>query len=376
MGDPPARLSRREWLRRTGLTGGSLLASAACAGPARLTGSQPAPRAAVDGDPSGVQTRQSPGDPLIPVRVRVGRLLAEAGLYVALERGYFDEQGLTLDLVPSGSVLEAIQQLATGRLHASVGSLNAALFNALARGVPLKMVVAGDVYLPWTSTAFLIVRQELVDRGAVRDYRDLAGLRLAVPARGAFLHYLGAMALRQGGLEPGDVELVELSPPDINAALAAGVVDVGTQLDPLATLAAERGIAAKWRSAGEIQPGLQGGGFFFSADLLEARREIGQRWMVAYLQGVRHYLTTLQQPGGRQELAAILTRYTSVTDAALYERMAFPYLDPNGHIDEIGFSEQVRWHVEQGNAPGSVEFGHAIDRSFAEVAVRRLGRYP
>jgi hypothetical protein len=36
--------------------------------------------------------------------------------------------------------------------------------------------------------------------------------------------------------------------------------------------------------------------------------------------------------------------------------------------------DQRRWYVEHGSVPASVEIGQAVDASFAELAVRRLGR--
>jgi NitT/TauT family transport system substrate-binding protein len=295
-------------------------------------------------------------------------------VYLALERAYFQQQGLAIELMDFGSGIEAIQHLATGELEVSVAGLNAALFNALSRRVPIKMVAPGDTYYPEASTVFLLVRSDLVDRGEIQDYADLMGRRIAVPARSAFLHYVAALAVARGGLRLSDVALVELGLPEMNVALARAAVDVAVQLEPMATQATARGIATKWRGAGEIRPGLQGGGIFFAPDFLSERAEIGRRWMVAYLQGVRDYQQAVQWPGGRQEIAAILARHTPVTDLGLYDRMAFPYLDPNLHLDEASFSEQHDWYVEQGLVPAPIAIEQALDPRFAEFAVQQLGR--
>jgi NitT/TauT family transport system substrate-binding protein len=218
-----------------------------------------------------------------------------------------------------------------------------------------------------------MVRQDLADRGEIQSYADLAGRRVALPIRGAFIHYLIALALRRGGLGIDTVELVELPFGDANAALASGAVSVAIQTDPLATLAAEQRIAAKWRSAGDVRPGLMGAGFFYGPDLVGRRRDVGERWLVAYLQGVREYNALLQQPGGRDELAAILAHYTPVTDTSLYARMTLPYFGPNGNVDRDALNDQLRWYVEQGLVPASTDLNLALDSSFAELAVRRLG---
>ena len=219
-----------------------------------------------------------------------------------------------------------------------------------------------------------MVRADLAARGAIQDYADLAGRRIAVTGRGTFLHYVVTLALGRGGLAPTDAELVELSLPDMNLALAQGAVDAAVEAEPLATLAAERGIAVSWRGAGDIRPGWQGGGLFFGPDLLGSGAEIGRRWTVGYLRGVRDYQAALARPAGRQELAAILGRHTAVTDLALYERMAFPYLDPNLAFDATSLAEQAAWYFGQGLVPTLVAVGDVVAPEFAANAVQQLGR--
>src|SRR5262249_24940298 len=90
--------------------------------------------------------------------------------------------------------------------------------------------------------------------------------------------------------------------------------------------------------------------------------------------GVRDYNGLLQQPGGREEIAAVLSRYTSVTDPNLYARMALPSFSSYGDVDLGVLDDQRRWYVEQGSAPASVDLSQAVDTSFAELAVRQLGR--
>jgi NitT/TauT family transport system substrate-binding protein len=320
--------------------------------------------------------RDAGGSPPVTVHVGAGRILAETALYLAYERGHFRRVGLELALVTFTSGVEGMQLLATGQIDAVLTGLTAAVFNAVQRGVPIKLTVPGDVYYPGASTVFLMVRNDLLERGEVRDYGDLAGRRVAVTVRGAFSHYLLALALQHAGLGVDAVEIVELPLAEANVALASGAVSAAIQSEPLATVTTDQGVAAKWRSAGDVRPGLVAGGIFYSPDLLSRRREVGERWMVAYLQGVREYNALRQRPDGRAEIAATLARYTAVTDTSLYERMALPNFSPNGDMDLAVLDDQRRWYVEQGNAPASVALSQAVDTSFAEFAVRQLGRAP
>src|SRR5438105_8822738 len=88
------------------------------------------------GPPAGDSTGQAgaaarpptPAEPLpggaAAVRTGVFGAAAEAGIYVALERGYFLEQGLTLELVNISSGVETVQNLATGQLTIATGGMS------------------------------------------------------------------------------------------------------------------------------------------------------------------------------------------------------------------------------------------------------------
>jgi NitT/TauT family transport system substrate-binding protein len=293
-----------------------------------------------------------------------------------MERGYFQQEGIAVELVTGSSGVEGMQLLASGQIDVALAGVTAALFNLVQRGVLIKLVAPADTYYPDASTVFLMVRPDLLARGEIRDYGDLAGHRVAVPVRGAFIHYLLALALRRAELDLDAVEVVELPFADMNVALASGAVSAAIQTEPLATLAVDQGIAAKWRAAGEIRPGLIGGWYFYSPDLLGRRRDVGERWMVAYLEGVREYDALLLRPGGREEIAATLSRYTAVSDPNLYARMSLPTFSANGDVDLALLDEQRRWYVEQGSVPASVDLSQAVDLGFAEQAARQPGHVP
>src|ERR671932_249757 len=67
-----------------------------------------------------------------PVQMRVGAigLSGEVGMFVAQERGYFQDEGLEVELVPFRGVAEALPALANGELPLSGGAPDPSVFNA------------------------------------------------------------------------------------------------------------------------------------------------------------------------------------------------------------------------------------------------------
>lgn len=366
-----ALLARRRLLRAAALVAVGHLGLAACVSP---TPPPPAPTSQPVAARSPVAQRPDPQqNPPTTVATGVFGAAAEAGIYLALERGFFREQGIAVELVPLSSGVEAIQHLAAGQLAVATGGMSAAFFNALARGIPIRTVVTADTQRPAASTAFLTVRSDLLDAGEIAEYADLRGRAVAVPARGTSGQFGAAQALKLGGLGAADVEWVEVPVADMGAAFAGHTIDVAVQVEPFATLAAERGLARKWRGFGDILPGLESSAVFYGPALTEAQPELGERWMVAYLQGVRAYGAALRG-GERDEMTAILARYTALRAPGLYDRMALPYLDPNGIIDAATVVELLGWYIAQGLVSAAVIPEQAIDARFVELALQRLGR--
>src|SRR3954470_8195475 len=77
----------------------------------------------------------APAASLAPaVNVKVGTIAAinDAGLYLALERGYFAAEGLDVELVPFRASADMIPLMGNGQLDVGSGAAIPSIFNAIA----------------------------------------------------------------------------------------------------------------------------------------------------------------------------------------------------------------------------------------------------
>src|SRR5262249_4381437 len=114
----------------------------------------------------------------LPATLKVGTLslLIDAPIALAIERGYFNEVGITLDLQQFDSIANEIPLLGTGQLDIALeGASSAGFFNALARGVALKMVATQGA--AWEGHTFngIVAARPLLDTGQVKRVADLRG---------------------------------------------------------------------------------------------------------------------------------------------------------------------------------------------------------
>jgi len=133
----------------------------------------------------------------------------------------------------------------------------------------------------------------------------------------------------------------------------------------------------KWRDAGDVFPGQLNVVLEFGADLLTHRTDVGQRWMIAYLKGVRDYYATIVKKGsGWADVVSVLTRWTPVTDASLYPHMGFAYNDPNGQLNMDSLADQLRFAQDQGQLTGPLDVQQTVDTRFTDGRCKRSGATP
>ena len=153
-----------------------------------------------------------------------------APVYLAVDRGLFADEGLTVtvELVQGGAA--AIPSLVAGELDVSYGNWVSFLL-ANQEGIELRAVAAGVAAAPGFTELLA-----LPDSGLGADPAALAGTTIAVNT----LNNIGELAIRStleaNGVDPDDVQLVEIPFPDMGAALERGDVDVIWASEPVPTV--------------------------------------------------------------------------------------------------------------------------------------------
>jgi ABC-type nitrate/sulfonate/bicarbonate transport system substrate-binding protein len=341
--------------------------------------SAPAPTAAPAASaPAAAAASGMPAPLSPPVTVKVGLLssISDSGVFIGLERGYYRDLGLELQVesIPDPSAQSTL--ISTNQLDVAGPGVNLNPFQAAARGIGLKMVADKGQLRPGFGYVSLIVRQDLLDSGQVRSLADLRGRTIAKLAPCD----AGDPPLQRGfdkaGLTREDLELVHMPFPDMNAALANRAVDAAWQLEPLSTLAIERGIAGRFAGGDELYPNQQISTLFYSPEFA-ARTDAAQRFMIAYVRSLRDYNDAFGKGIGRAEVAQILAKHTTVKDLALYDRLVPAGLDPDGAMNVQGMRDDIALWIRLGcTSPGDVaDASRVVDESFASYAVGVLGPY-
>ena len=139
---------------------------------------------------------------------------------------------------------EVKESLMSGGIQAAY-MLVPLVMDLASKGIPLKIVSLGH-----RSGAVIMVRTD----SPYQHFRQLTGKRVAVPSRFAVDYLFLRRMLAQENMHIEDVQIVEMAPPDMPAALYANAVDAYCTGEPFGAVAQEAGYARPLRMTRDEWP--------------------------------------------------------------------------------------------------------------------------
>lgn len=315
-----------------------------------------------------------------PVSVTVGDNITAAGvgLFVALEQGYFTAEGLDVTLERVGTSSDMYPQLAAGRFDVAGSAAGPTLLNAVLRGIGLKVVADQSSAPPqYNGNSGLVVSRAGFESGRFTSVESLRGATMGVASFGGTAEFRLLNALGRAGMGRGDVQLTTVPFPELNAALVNGAADAGWQAEPYMTLGLTQGHLHRLAIPEDPSGIVHAGSVMVYGEAFMARKpEAAERFMVAYLRGIRdNYEAFFGSGRGREAVIAALIKHTAVKDAALYEQMAVHHQHPDGYVPLDGLQAITDWSVASGYTQQPLDASQLVDHRYVERAVAILGRY-
>jgi NitT/TauT family transport system substrate-binding protein len=137
----------------------------------------------------------------------------------------------------------------------------------VSQGVPIKVVYLGHRY-----GSAVVVRKD----GPIKDIVDLRGHTVAIPSRFSDERLLLIRAMKLNGLKPTDVKMVEMAPPDVSGALAAGAIDGFSMGEPFPSQAEMGGFGRILFQARDYWPDYMSCILVVRQDLIDKRPDVVQ----------------------------------------------------------------------------------------------------
>jgi NitT/TauT family transport system substrate-binding protein len=137
----------------------------------------------------------------------------------------------------------------------------------VSQGVPIKIVYLGHRY-----GSAVVVRKD----GPIKTVADMRGRTFAIPSRFSDERLLLFRALKVNGVDPRQVKMVEMAPPDVSGALAARAIDGFSMGEPFPSQAEIGGFGRVLFQAREYWPDYMSCILVVRQDVIDQRPEVVQ----------------------------------------------------------------------------------------------------
>ncbi len=324
-------------------------------------------------------TTASPAADLVKLEIGISGAATDVGFFIADKKGYFRQEGIDAHMTNFDTAAKMVAPLGAGQLDIGGGGPSVGLYNAIARGIDIKIVAdkgatpAGHGFQP------LMVRKDLIDSGRFKSLADLKGLKVAISAPGSGSSTTLNEAAKKGGVRYEDIEKMYLAFPQQVLALSNKAIDASFTTEPNATEAEKRGVAVRFMGDDIIYPNHQVAVILYAGSFIKSKPQAAKNFMRAYIRALRDYNDALRDgklAGPKaDEVIAILTEYTNIKDASVYRAITAHGSNPDGFVNMPTLATDLDFFKATGDIEGKVTIEQVVDNSFAEAVVKELGPY-
>jgi len=287
----------------------------------------------------------------VTIKVGVIPVATTTSLRLGVEKGFFEDEGLNVELQEgqSGSAITA--SVLSG--EAQIGFASAVpLLQAQLRGVPVQIVGPGG------STANHKESVMVASGSAIQDIEDLEGKTVGVVALGAIDELATRTAVREGGGDDSKLKLVSIPFADMPSSLEKGIVDAVVVLDPFYTALVGKGARAIIPEPMQDMLGSDGmtSAYFASKDYLGKNADVLDRFHRALVKSNKY---ANEHP---DEVVEMLPKFTNITSEVA------------GSLTPAKYSTTVNMDSLERMSKLMVEFSFVDKAPSPDALVARLAR--
>jgi NitT/TauT family transport system substrate-binding protein len=306
------------------------------------------------------------------IHVGTAKGVGAATTIIGIEKGYFREFGITVDLQDLDSAANVMTLLAQGQLQLVEGGITVGYFNALERGLPITII--GDrVSTPLNHK--LLVRADLADK--ITGISQLKGRSIASNGAGTVTTYEVGKILKSAGIGIGDVDIKILSFVQMGIALTNGAVDAALVIQPWASQYVEKGIAriiADPDDYADPKP-LTIAVNLVNTDWANSNKQLLRDYFVAYQRSAYEYCQAYHGGANRKEVVDMLVRRGIEDRPEVLNRYPWPARNANGRINEASLLDMQKYYIGEKLVAREQPLEKLVNYEYVDYATSKLGPF-
>jgi len=310
---------------------------------------------------------------LTTVKVGVLRLSSTAPIFIGMDKGFFEAEGIKVEPVWFKAAQPIAVATATGDVDVGATGLTAGLYNSIGQG--MKIAVVADKGREWPGyklTALLIGTEQW--KAGVRDLKDLKGKRIGITQIGSTFHYILGNLLEKKGMTLDDVKVVPLgSISSMRDTLISNQIESVFLNQPLVAAVEKSGTGNVLLWVGDHLPYQIAANFY--GEKFMKNRPLAVSFMKGYIRSCRYYFddALAKREGPQyQEILNLIAKYTEEKPDAV--ALALPYIDRNGELYGEDIQKQLDWYHRNRMVEKKMSGAEIVDLSFWKEALQQLGK--
>jgi NitT/TauT family transport system substrate-binding protein len=312
-----------------------------------------------------------PVQALTTVKIGMLKVSSSAPLFVGMEKGFFQAEGIRIEPLWFKSAQPIAVALASGDIDIGATGLTAGLYNASVQGAKLAVVADKGREWPGHKLTALMVDSNQTKAG-VKNLVQLKGKRIGITQMGSTFHYMLGNLLEKKGLSLKDVKVVPLNSLNtMRDAVVSRQIEAAFMVQPHVTPVEKADLAEVLLWVGDHLP-YQLGGIFYGEKMIK-NRSLAVSFLKGYIRSCRYYHENgLSRRAGlpTPELLTLIARYTEEKPEDV--AAGLPYIDPNGELFSEDIQKQIDWFTAQGLVSRRLSSSEVMDLSFHREALQQL----
>jgi NitT/TauT family transport system substrate-binding protein len=294
----------------------------------------------------------SAAKPPAPVNLKIAVLpiLDALPMYVAQEKGYFEEQGVQVEFIPVGSAAERDQVMAAGQADGMINDLvSTVLYN---QDSPQIQIIS---FSRTATSEFPQFRILAAKDSGINSIEDLKGVEIGI-SEGSVIEYTTDRLLEAEGFSPLDIVTIAVpSIPVRMSLLDSGELKAANLPDPLSSLAIQGGALPILDDTSH--PEFGNSVISFRKSVIDANPEA----IRGFLAAVDHAVQDINSDPSQWD--ELLTEQ-SLVPAPLIGSYKIPTF-PSGTLPtEAQWDDVVKWSQEKGLISQDVPYNESVSTDF------------
>ena len=295
----------------------------------------------------------------------VTRSIFYAPQYVAIEKGFFEEEGLKVELKTIAGGDKTMTALLSGGIDvALVGSETSIYVTAQGANDPIK----NFAQLTQTDGTFLVAREQIDDF----SWEMLKGSTFLGQRKGGMPQMAGEFVLKKHGIDPqSDLELIQnIDFANISTAFASGTGDYVQLFEPTASVFEAEGVGHIVASFGTESGHLPYTAFMTKASMIESDPEMVEKFTRA-IKKAQDWVYA----NSAEDVAKAIQPFFEDTDVGLIATVVDRYKQQESFakdpiLDEEEWNNLQDVMEEAGELPERMDYEELVDTTFAEKVTK------